>query len=133
MRRLSALANLRPGEHRDANDLLRDLLHVNGIGLPMASTIFRFINPEVFQIVDDRAHRAIKPFLPDGFKVRYPKTKPPIDKKKRWQNYLKKSCDRYFAYLDTLRKHSSANFPFRMADRILYQVDIMNEKKIGDD
>lgn len=133
MRRLSALAKLNPGEHRKANDLLRDLLHVNGIGLPMASTIFRFINPEVFQIIDDRAHRAIKPFLPDRFKARYPKTKPPVDKKKQWDNYLKNSCDRYFAYLDTLRKHSSKNFPFCMADRILYQVDILNEKKIGDD
>lgn len=39
--------------------MLRVLLNVNGVDLPMASTILRFTNPKVFQIIDRHAYRAV--------------------------------------------------------------------------
>lgn len=40
-----------------AEEILRKLLMTPGIRLPMASTILRFKNPNVYQIIDQRAYR----------------------------------------------------------------------------
>ena len=45
---LKNLSNLQQSEHRKAKDTLKKLLACNGIRLPTASTILRFINPNVF-------------------------------------------------------------------------------------
>src|SRR5579864_1251413 len=57
--RISALASLKPGEHRKARSILEELLDIHGVDLPMASTVLRFRNPTVFQIIDRHAHRAL--------------------------------------------------------------------------
>ncbi len=40
--------------------LLSELLACDGIGLPMASTILKFLRPDRFPIIDVRAYRALK-------------------------------------------------------------------------
>jgi hypothetical protein len=119
---LKALANLKPKEHRKAAPQLRSLLACPGIALPMASTVLRFLNPEVFQIIDDRVYRIVQPG-----KARYP-TKPA----KLSENYLNASASIYFDYLDVLHDLSCAALPFSDADRILYQLDIKLGNRIGD-
>jgi hypothetical protein len=119
---LKALASLRPKEHRQANTELRSLLRCPGIALPMASTVLRFVNPKVFQIIDDRVYRIVQPG-----KAKYP-TKPP----KLGESYLARSVTIYFDYLDALHEHACEALPFVDADRILYQLDIELGNKIGD-
>lgn len=75
-------------EHKQAEVLLKELLMIEGIALPMASTILRFINPNVFQIIDERAYRVL---FPDQKK--YP-SKP----QKITDGYLNNSIAIYFAY-----------------------------------
>jgi len=88
----------------------------------MASTILRFINPSVFQIIDDRAYRV----LFDG-EAKYP-TKPV----KITDKYINTSIDIYFKYLNELHRVCSEELPFEFADRILYKLDIQLGNKIGD-
>ncbi|MEO8583091.1 MAG: hypothetical protein ABI415_04790 [Flavitalea sp.] len=40
-----------------AKEVLSNLLQESGIRLPMASTVLRFRNPNVYQIIDQRAYR----------------------------------------------------------------------------
>ena len=91
----------------------------------MASTILRFLNPRIFQIIDARAYSVL---LPD--KPKYP-TKP----RKITNTYIEKSISIYFEYLERIceiSKSSPENFLFEEADRILYQLHIELGKKIGD-
>ena len=119
---LQAISNMT--EHSDARETIEKLLKTRGIGLPMASTILRFLNPHIFQIIDDRAYRVL---LPGARK--YP-TKP-------WKitnEYIIESIEIYFVYLERIREISESapeNFPFKKADRILYQLDIKLGNKIG--
>ena len=57
--RISALATLKPEEHRRARSILEELLDIHGVDLAMASTVLRFRNPAVFQIIDRHAYRAL--------------------------------------------------------------------------
>lgn len=91
------------------------------IALPMASTILRFLNPSVFQIIDDRVYRIVRPKKP----------KYPAKPQKVNERYLTSSSEIYFEYLDELHKRSSAKLPFEKADRILYELDIKLGNKIG--
>jgi thermostable 8-oxoguanine DNA glycosylase len=105
--RISALANLKAGEHRRARSILEELLDVHGVDLPMASTVLRFRNPAVFQIIDRHAYRALY-----GQDYKQHTTKP-----------LKK-VEVYFAYLDDLRRLCEAKgLRFETADRALYVFD----------
>ncbi|OII59456.1 hypothetical protein BIW19_00170 [Pseudomonas putida] len=104
--------------------MLRKLLSSPGIRLPMASTILRFLNPNVFQIIDDRVFRVLLP----GHR-RYPNK--PVNGGKL-DNYIKTSIDTYFNYLDAMHEVASEKLPFHLADRILYQLDIELGNKIGD-
>lgn len=101
----------------NARALLEMLLKTPGIALPMASTILRFINPNVFQIIDDRAYRVLFP----GEK------KYPAKTKKVSDTYVNESLRIYFDYLDRLQEICGPQLPFKDADRILYMLD----KKIG--
>jgi hypothetical protein len=118
---LKGIKEIDPKEHRKAQDILRKLLRTRGIALPMASTILRFINPNAFQIIDDRAYRV----LLTG-EAKYP-SKP----QKTTDGYIDKSVEIYFKYLDRMHEVCSDKFPFDKADRILYQLDIKLGNKIG--
>jgi len=56
---LDSLISLERGAHRKCSTILIKLLNTKGADLPMASTILRFRNPEVFQIIDRHAYRAV--------------------------------------------------------------------------
>lgn len=118
-------------EHSDphAIKMIGKLLKTRGIGLPMASAILRFLNPNVFQIIDDRAYRTLQP----GSR-KYPE-KPQKITQKNTDKYIQESTKIYFEYLDKIREISESSpacFPFKDADRILYQLDIELGNKIGD-
>lgn len=86
--------------------ILNALLNSKGIGLPIASTILRFKNPEVYQIIDQRVYRFLY-----GHTVKYP----------RKQNEI---STLYINYLRDLKtKCNEHSIPFRCADRILYLAD----------
>lgn len=86
-------------------NLLNGMLAVSGIQLPMASTILRFRNPQVFQIIDQRVYR----FLYDNQRTL------PVSPK----------AEVYIQYLKDLRKRCESDWriPFDKADRIIYQAD----------
>ena len=91
--------------------LIVKLLSCHGVQLPMASTILRFKNPKLFQIIDQRVYRLIyekKMKLPGS----YNKTN------------LEKLADLYLQYLKDLRtKCAELNIPFEKADKILWMAD----------
>lgn len=88
-------------------DLLRKRLDTPGIRLPMASTILRFKNPNIYQIIDQRAYR----FL-------YGK-----DLKNYFSN-IEQQIEYYLEYLTELRsKCDEKKIPFEIADQVLYQLD----------
>ena len=118
---LKSVAKLKPKQHKKAREQIACLLKCPGIALPMASTILRFLNPQTFQIIDDRAYRVLLPGKP-----KYPSK--PV---KVTDAYVNTSIKIYFEYLDELHRVSSKKFPFKLADRILYQVDILLGNVIG--
>ena len=92
----------------------------NGIRLPMASTMLRFRNPNIFQIIDVRTFRVIFENEDDY-----------LIKKKKLDANNEESRSIYFDYLTKLRKYCDLNkIVFSEADRILYQYDIDQGKKI---
>jgi hypothetical protein len=59
-----ALSNLAKQKDLDIHDektkkVISDLLQCDGVGLPMASTILKFLRPDIFPIIDIRSYRAI--------------------------------------------------------------------------
>ena len=94
--------------------ILQRLLAIKGIGLPMASTILRFKNHNVYQIIDQRAYRIINeqplkiPFNVDA------------------------QIELYLDYLSQLKKVCKAKgIRFCMADRILYLADKDINRKVS--
>lgn len=105
---LNALATLQPNEHRRAEAVLNRLLRERGVDLPMASTLLRFRNPKVFQIVDRHAYRAV-------YGHDYPLYS---------QSSVRAKIDLYFKYLDDLiALANSRRVDFQMLDRVLYVFD----------
>jgi hypothetical protein len=105
---LHALRTLSPNQHRAAGPVLLSLLDCDGVDLPMASTLLRFQNAEVFQIIDRHAYRAVF-----GEPYRLYSATPPQTK-----------VSVYFGYLDALRSlAASSAAAFRDLDRILYVFD----------
>jgi hypothetical protein len=108
LRKIENVRELSPGEHRNSESLIESLLQVPGVDLPMASTLLRFRNPAVFQIIDRHAYRAI-------FGVKYPfypSTSP------------KKKIGGYFDYIDELIELCDRKaLKFETVDRALYQFD----------
>jgi hypothetical protein len=90
--------------------ILKKLLNTHGVSLPMASTILRFKNKNVFQIIDQRVYRLI-----------YGK---PLKVYNNTPKNIEKSIDVYINYLDQLQEISnSKGIPFSESDRILYMMD----------
>jgi hypothetical protein len=87
----------------------------------MASTILRFLNPQTFQIIDDRSYRVLCPKKP-----KYPSKPPTLN-----DYYVDTSVELYCEYLDELHRVASKNLPFDLADRILYRLDILLGNAIG--
>ena len=106
--RLNNLSNLGIGQHRQGEDVIQLLLEIRGVELPMASTLLRFRNPSVFQIIDRHAYRAL------------------YDRKYRlWPSTPStKKVTEYFRYLDDLFVLCQGqNLDFRTIDRLLYVFD----------
>lgn len=95
-------------------EILRDLLSTKGIGIAMASTILRFRNPTIYQIIDQRVYRFTHP---NGEELKETKDN-------------EKTILMYLEYLERLRdvclKHE---IPFEESDRTLYLMDIKHNKK----
>ena len=95
-----------------AKPLLRNLLKTKGIRLPVASTILRFKNPSVYQIIDQRVYRLLY-----GKELKIPSN-------------IDKQIELYFEYLAFLKsKCAQYNIDFSNSDRDLYQLD----KKLNSD
>ncbi len=92
----------------ETKDILRLLLNTKGVRLAMASTILRFKNPYIYQIIDQRVFRVLytKSTMPKGY------------------TNIEKQIEVYLKYLKDLRaacdKH---NITFQESDRILYNAD----------
>ena len=95
-------------------EILMELLKTKGIRLPMASTILRFRNPKIYQIIDQRVYRLIY-----GTEL----------KLKTNLNY---NIIQYLGYLIELKKVcDSFRIPFSKSDRILHEYDkTVNLEKI---
>lgn len=91
------------------NDILLKLLDKKqkGVRLAMASTILRFKNPSIYQIIDQRVYRFIY-----GEELKYSETD------------ITQQIDIYLRYLTELRNVcNDYNIDFESADRILYSMD----------
>ncbi len=111
-------------KHNDAEECLRLLLKLKGVRLPMASSILRFRNPAVFQIIDQRLHRVV---YDKGDRIAYNR------EFKEYQRILNgksdgkinQQCELYFRYLDDLiQLCNELNIQFLKSDRILFQYDL---------
>lgn len=94
--------------------ILTSLLKTKGVQLAMASTILRFRNPNIFQIIDQRAYRVIKG---DPLKLSQ------IKETSR-ETTINKQIDVYIEYLEEIReKCKKLDVDFDDADRVLYIID----------
>lgn len=94
-------------------EILRNLLSTKGIQLAMASTILRFKNPNIYQIIDQRVYRFI-----------YGKIMP------KYFSSIDVQIELYLEYLEKLREvchHKKIDFI--LADRILYDLDKKHNKE----
>ncbi|MFH0816413.1 MAG: hypothetical protein V1934_06330 [Methanobacteriota archaeon] len=93
-------------------NILYALLKIKGIGLPTASTILRFRNKNVYQIIDQRVYRIIYP-----------------DKKLKLPQYvndknLNMQIELYLKFLiDLTEVCQILQIPFDKSDRILFMAD----------
>ncbi len=70
IKKLNKLASMKEVSIDDpfVKDLIGDLLDSDGVDLPMASTILKFVRPDIFPIIDVRAYRALtgrRPYFRD--------------------------------------------------------------------
>lgn len=100
-------------------NVLEKLLSINGIRLAMASTILRFRNPNIYQIIDQRAYRYA---IGEELTLKDPKGN---------QKEIESQIDLYLKYLNKLSEISlSTGWPFSKLDRILYVLDKKNNKDL---
>ena len=105
---INQLKDLAPGEYKRGKAALKQLLRERGVDLPMASTILRFRNPRVFQIIDRHAYRAV-------YGNKYPLYP---------ASSVENKVEVYFRYLDDLAELSkSKGIAFKDIDRFLYVFD----------
>lgn len=95
-------------------DLLEKLLNTKWIKLPMASTILRFKNPNIFQIIDQRVYRFI---YWEELKLSWIKNDKAIKLYLSYIKDLKDVCKKY-------------KIDFSLSDRILYALDKKINKHI---
>ncbi|TYP71640.1 hypothetical protein [Aquimarina intermedia] len=87
-------------------EILIHLLGKKGIRLPMASTILRFRNPNIYQIIDQRVYRVI---YGSALKLK---------------TNMNHNIVQYLDYLNRLREVCNLfQIPFSESDRILYEYD----------
>lgn len=87
-------------------DLLLEMLETKGVKIAMASTILRFKNPKLFQIIDQRVYRIL-------YGVPLKNT-----------TVHDKAINIYLQYLKDLKNRcNKQGIPFEMADRIFYMLD----------
>lgn len=99
--------------------ILTFVLKTKGVQIAMASTILRFKNPKIYQIIDQRVYRLI-----------YGKNLSNTNTNKTDIN-ITKQIDVYLKYLIDLRLIcNKQNIEFEFADRILYKADKRVNKKI---
>jgi len=112
---LNELSNLEYRKHRDSKQTIEKMLGESGVDLPMASTLLRFKNPKVFQIIDRHAFRAL-------YGEDYPLySGSGVDKK----------INLYFDYIDKLIELSdSKKIEFHILDRVLYVFDKQHNGKL---
>jgi hypothetical protein len=97
--------------------LILRLLGLNGIRLAMASTILRFRNPKVYQIIDQRVFRFIY-----GQELKLSASTS--------TGSTNAQIELYFNYLDKLRTISDkTGWDYSQLDRILYALDIKHNKE----
>ena len=93
--------------------ILLELMSVKGVALPMASTILRFRNPNVYQIIDKRVYRII------------------YGKKLTLSSIIDKNIALYLQYLHDLKDVCQQyDIEFSESDRVLYQLDKLENKDI---
>ncbi len=117
---VDAVKALVHGEHKTeiAKKAMGALLRAGGVDLPMASTILRFRNPEVFQIIDKRAYRtAMGDELVLSVKTKSVKPEP-------IRRYINNRLDIYETYLEKLIEiEGITGIAFKDMDRALYVYD----------
>jgi hypothetical protein len=97
--------------HNVTREVLKELLGSNGVRLAMASTILRFKNPNIYQIIDQRAYRIIY-----GKDLKYSLSN------------IDNQIEVYLNYLDLLKeKCNEYDIDFKLSDRILYALDKKEE------
>ncbi|MCF8260338.1 MAG: hypothetical protein K9J12_06160 [Melioribacteraceae bacterium] len=96
---------------KQSEKVLSALLTSDGINLPMASTILRFKNPNIYQIVDRRVYRILM-----GNKLYVNDNSTPLK--------IQNNINKYLTYLIDLKVFCEAkDIPFMDSDRILYMAD----------
>ncbi len=92
--------------------ILDALLNTKGVRLSMASTILRFRNKKIYQIIDQRVYRII-----------YPNQELKLSDYLSEKN-IKSQIELYLKYLTDLKQEClKLKIPFEIADRILYMAD----------
>lgn len=87
--------------------ILQELLKTKGIQLAMASTILRFKNPKIYQIIDQRVFRFI-----------YGKNMP------KYFGTIDSQIKLYLEYLDKLKSIcEEKKINFELSDRVIYELD----------
>ena len=95
-------------------EILTKFLNTKGIQLPMASTILRFKNPNIYQIIDQRVYRFI-------YGIEMPK----------YFSSIEKQIDFYIEYLQKLKQVCiKKGIDFNLSDRIIYELDKLHNKEI---
>lgn len=94
--------------------ILEELLNTKGVKIAMASTILRFKNPKIYQIIDQRVYRYISE---NGEEIKE-------------GTIIENQIELYLNYLVRLRKICSEyKIEFEESDRILYLMDKKLNKK----
>ena len=115
LEQIAELKVLIAGNHRKSKKEIAALMELDGVDLPMASTILRFINPKVFQIIDRHAYRAV-------YGKKYP-LYPSTPKERK--------ISVYFDYIDQLIILCvTKGLTFTTIDRALYVFDKKNNGKL---
>lgn len=118
---LKLINNVSPNDteinYEKTKSILKVLLKTRGIRLPMASTILRFRNPRIYQIIDQRVYRII-----------YGKEYKSFISEKN----IDRNIEEYFEYLKKLKDFCTQNeINFSDSDRILYEIDKKLNKGIS--
>jgi hypothetical protein len=99
-------------------EVLKKLIIIKGIQLPMASTILRFKNKNIYQIIDQRVYRII---YGEVLKLKTYSS----------EKNINEQIDIYLKYLSDLKEISiKLKIPFCDIDRILYNADKRLNKAI---